>query len=89
MAKELSKNKLKSILKRHFPKNKVLEITRITEGYSHYMYDCRLDNKNVILRISFNRKEEVNIHKEEWMIKQYKKVALQTQLYQILKLHWS
>ncbi len=75
MTKELSKNTLKRILRKHFPKNKILEISRISEGYSHYMYDCTLDNKNVILRISFNRKEEVNIHKEEWMIKQYKKTG--------------
>lgn len=74
--KELSQNQIKAILKKHFPKQNINDITRITQGYSHYMYDCELKDKHVILRISFNKKADLSIAKEIWVIDQYKKVGV-------------
>ncbi len=76
MDKEPTQKQIKGILKEHFSKQKIKSIVRMTKGYSHYMYDCDLGDKYVVLRISFNKKDESCIGKEVWVIKQYKKVGV-------------
>lgn len=59
------------ILAIHFHDSKINNISRITTGYSHYMFDCTLDDKNVIVRISTNTHAEFNIQKELWVMKHF------------------
>ena len=61
--------KIKGIIKEKFGAN-TLAIKRITEGYSHYMYDVTLDKKpfECIIRFSNNFKETLNLSKEKSVI---------------------
>jgi len=49
---------------------KVLEVKRINEGYSHYMYDVKMDTTpyEMIIRFSNNKRKDVNLGKEEFVI---------------------
>ena len=62
-------NKIPEIIEKEF-NAKVLEIKRITEGYSHYMYLVKIDKEpfEVIVRFSNNKKEDVGLSKEKYII---------------------
>jgi aminoglycoside phosphotransferase (APT) family kinase protein len=62
---------------------KILDIRRITEGYTHYMYDCKCELthgeiKHYILRISYNRKEDTDLAKELAVMELYSKHGVPT-----------
>lgn len=62
-------DKIPEIIEREL-KAKVIEIKRITEGFSHYMFDVKIDRApfEVIVRFSNNKKETSNLAKEKWVI---------------------
>ena len=62
-------NKIKKIIEIEFKAN-TLEIKRITEGYSHYMYEVKIDKEpeTIIVRFSNNKKEDVGLEKEKYII---------------------
>jgi len=62
-------NKIRQIIEREF-NAQTLEIKRITEGYSHYMYSVKINKKpnEVIVRFSNNKREDVGLSKEEFVI---------------------
>ncbi len=62
-------DKIKQIIEKEFNAN-TLEIKRITEGYSHFMYEIKIDKepKTVIVRFSNNKKEDVCLEKEKYII---------------------
>ena len=57
------------IVKKEFEAN-VLEIKRIIEGYSHYMYEVKTDKSPeiIIIRFSNNIKNTCNLGKEKYII---------------------
>jgi len=63
------KEKIIKIIKREF-NARALKIKRITSGYSHYMYDVKINKepKELIVRFSNNSKEDVNLGKEKYVI---------------------
>lgn len=67
-------DKIPEIVKREF-KAKTLEIKRITEGFSHYMYLIKINQApfEVIVRFSNNRDEEVSLEKEKFIIETLRK----------------
>lgn len=75
MSTEPTELQIQQILKKHFPSAKVKSVSRINEGYSHFMYDCTLDKapKEVIVRAGYNKKDDMNITKELWVMEQYHK----------------
>lgn len=62
-------DRIPEIVKKEF-NAKVIEVKRITEGYSHYMFDVKIDKApfEVIIRFSNNTKESVNLSKEKYVI---------------------
>lgn len=60
------KNKIKEIIRKEF-NAKVMGIKEIKEGYSHYMYDVKINKKpcEVIIRFSNNIEQGVSIMKEK------------------------
>lgn len=62
-------DKIKGIIEREFNAN-VLEVKRITEGYSHHMYEVKINKEPnaVIIRFSNNKKESVNLGKEKYVM---------------------
>lgn len=69
--------KIKFIIEREF-NAKVLEIKRITEGYSHYMYEVMIDKNplEVIIRFSNNIDKSVNLAKEKYVIDKLKEKGI-------------
>ena len=63
------KDKIKNIIEKEF-NAEVVSIKRITEGFSHYMYEVKITKKPFILivRFSNNTKEDVNLEKEKYII---------------------
>mgnify|MGYP001585623034 CR=1 FL=1 len=61
--------KIKEIIKKEFNAD-VVEINRITEGYSHYMYLVKFNKEpsEAIIRFSNNAKKDVNLAKEKFVI---------------------
>lgn len=57
---------------------KVLEIKRITEGFSHYVYLVKLDKEpfEVIIRFSNNKQEKYGLSKEKGVIEAYRKKGI-------------
>lgn len=75
MNTEPTNGQIMEILAKHLDV-KVLDIKRITEGFTHYLYDCRCELrdgsiKNYIVRISFNTKETTDLAKELLVIETY------------------
>jgi len=62
-------DKIKQIVEREF-NAKALNIKRINEGYSHFMYDVTLDKepKEVIVRFSNDIKESTSLAKEKYIM---------------------
>ena len=62
--------KIPQIVKKEF-NAKTLEITRINEGYSHFMYVVRINTSpfNLIIRFTNNNREENSLSKEEFVIR--------------------
>jgi len=62
-------DKIKEIIEKEF-NAKTLEIKRINEGYSHYMYEVKIDKEPFILIIRFsnNKNEESNLGKEKYVM---------------------
>ena len=60
---------IRKIAKKHFSAT-VLKINRITEGYSHFMYDVEINKKpfNVIMRFTNTKKPEYNLLKEKYVM---------------------
>ena len=69
---EPNKHQITHILKKHFDVP-IKSIDRINEGYTHYMYDCVVGETNVVLRISYNEKEESCLAKELLVMEEYGK----------------
>jgi len=68
-------NKIKQIIEKEF-NAKTLEIKRITEGFSHYMYlvKINLEPFEVLIRFSNNnKKESVGLSKEQYVIETLRK----------------
>jgi len=80
MHAEPTQAQVENIIERHFPHATLTNVSRITEGYSHYMYLCRLTSpegeQEVIVRINYNTKEDFTIGKELWVIEQYRGVGV-------------
>lgn len=68
------KDKIKAIIKKEFGA-KVEKITRITEGYSHFMYLVEINEtpREVIIRFSNNTKPNVSLLKEKFIIETLRK----------------
>lgn len=69
--------KIRFIIEREF-NAKVLEIKRITEGYSHHMYEAKI-NKNpfeVIIRFSNNIDKSVSLLKEKYVMDRLKEKGI-------------
>ena len=62
-------NKIPKIIKREFGAE-VLEIKRITEGFSHYMYEVKIDKepKVCIIRFSGNTEKNNSLKKEKYVM---------------------
>jgi predicted Ser/Thr protein kinase len=62
-------NKIKEIILREFDSD-TINIRRITEGYSHFMYDVKItkDPYELIIRFSNNKNEEVTLEKEKYVM---------------------
>jgi len=62
-------NRIKQIIKEEFNAETLL-IRRITEGYSHYMYEVTTNKQpfRMIIRFSNNKKEDVNLGKEKYVM---------------------
>lgn len=79
MQGEPTQAQVRRIIEKHFVGAAVTNISRITEGYSHYMYLCKLTSKNgdqdVIVRINYNTKEDFTIGKELWVIEEYRAIG--------------
>ncbi len=62
-------DKIKEIIEREF-NAQILEIKRITDGYSHYMYLVKINKEpeEVIIRFSNNKKKDVGLGKEKFII---------------------
>jgi len=62
-------SRITKIVKKEFGAS-VLKIKRITEGYSHYVYEIKIDKdpKEAIVRFSNNIKENANLAKEKYII---------------------
>ncbi len=67
-------DKIKGIIKKEF-RAKVLDVERITEGYSHFMYLVKIDKApgELIIRFSSNIKPAVSIAKEKFIIETLRK----------------
>lgn len=67
-------DKIPAIIKKEF-NAKVIEIKRITEGYSHFMYLVKIDKepKELILRFSNNKQKENSLRKEKFIIETLRK----------------
>lgn len=65
----MMEEKIKEIIKKEL-QAQVLDIKRITEGYSHYMYNIKIDKEpyEIIIRFSNNTKKNVNLEKEKWVM---------------------
>jgi aminoglycoside phosphotransferase (APT) family kinase protein len=63
--------RVETILKKHFPNAEIRSIKQITEGYTHYMFDCELADKNVIARIGMNKEDKYSIAKELFVMQKY------------------
>ena len=62
-------NKISKIIREHFDAN-IISITKITEGYSHFMYDVEIDKEphSVIVRFSNNTDKKFSIKKEKYIM---------------------
>ncbi len=62
-------DKIREVVRKDFDA-KVLEIKRITEGYSHYMYGVKIDKNpfEVIIRFSNNTDKSVSLLKEKYVM---------------------
>ncbi len=60
---------IKTIAKKEFDAE-VIKIKKITEGYSHYMYNVRINKEpyELIFRFSNNKKKDVNLAKEKYVM---------------------
>ncbi|MEK6885426.1 MAG: aminoglycoside phosphotransferase family protein [Nanoarchaeota archaeon] len=65
------------IIEKEF-KAKTLEIIRINEGFSHYVYSIKFNKKpfEAIIRFSNNKKEEYGLGKEKWVIETLSKANI-------------
>jgi len=62
-------NKIKEIIKKEFDAE-VIEVKSTTGGYSHHMYEAKIDKfpHEIIIRFSNNKKKDVNLGKEKYVI---------------------
>ena len=67
-------NKINQIIEREF-NAQVLEIKKITEGYSHYMYLVKINKepREIIVRFSNNKEKDVGLSKEKFIIETLRK----------------
>ena len=72
MKQEPTQKELSVLLQKYFPKREINSIKRITEGYSHYMYECKTTQGTYIIRISYNKNPRFGIAKEIWVLNQYR-----------------
>jgi len=82
MNSEPTREQIEQIFYKHLDA-KVLDAKRITEGYTHYMYDCECElpsgeKKHFVLRISYNRKEDSDLAKELAVMEVYSKKDIPT-----------
>ena len=79
MNAEPTQKQIEQILLKHLDV-RILDVKRITEGFSHYMYDCTCEfdgkTKNFIVRISYNMNEDVEMGKELLAIETYAKKGI-------------
>ena len=70
-------NKIPNLIEKEF-NAKVLEIKRISEGYSHYMYLVKIDKEpfEIIIRFSNNSKADVNLGKEKFIIEKLRENSI-------------
>jgi len=61
-------DKIIKIIKKEFDA-KIIEIKKITEGYSHYMYDVKINKSpfQIIIRFLNNKEKGVNLGKEKYV----------------------
>ena len=76
MKEDPTEQQIREILKKHFPDREIKSISRINEGFTHWMYNCELEGKNVILRIGYNTKTDYTIKKELWVTEKYREVKI-------------
>ena len=62
-------DRIKEIINKEFNAS-IIEINKITEGYSHFMYELKIDKEPhaVILRFANNTEEDFNLAKEKYVI---------------------
>jgi len=67
MNSEPTHEQVRQIIKKHLDVD-IIDVARITEGYTHYMYDVTCDvsgqKKNFVVRISYNKKDTSDLAKE-------------------------